>query len=159
MSVYRPTFVNWDKEASQPVGGAGGMAARKASPAATDLHIKFSKGGITVKDMGAEAVKSEFVDANGNPNNSRQFVRLTFPAGTPINSSPYVAPAKLQPNGTVDPPSTKPLPGTSTKPTFEHPDPSFPAIEEWWWTKDGRRTTPKFTDPDPPPKRPRRRAR
>lgn len=135
MSEYSPTFVNWDKEASRPVGG--GMFERKASPAATDLHIVFNKGGVTVKDKGKEADGWEYGDTRRNS------VDLTFPDDKPINSSPYQPPASLQPNGTVVP-APQPLPGTFTTPTFTHNDPKFPGIKEWWWTVKNRRSSPVF---------------
>jgi len=83
-------------------------------------------------------------------------VELTFLAGTPINSSPYVSPAKLGPNGAVTPP-TQPLPGCSATPTFTHTDPEFPGIKQWYWTFRDVRCSPIYKGgPEPvevvPPK-------
>jgi hypothetical protein len=136
MSEYSPTFVNWDETASRTTNGFQAERGRR-SPPATDLHIVFNKGGIEIKDNGTEAEKAEYGD------DRRNSVDLTFPGDRPINSSPYMSPAALQPNGTVSPPPTA-LPGTSTKPTFTHPDPKFPGIKEWWWTRSGKRSSRVF---------------
>ena len=124
MSEYSPTFVNRDK-APKPTGGK--EVIRSPSPAASDLHIVFNKGGVEIKDKGS-AEKADYGDAQRNS------VDLTFPADKPIQPAPYLPPATPQPDGTpaVTPPS--PPNGTFTTPTFTHSDPVFPGIKEWWWT-------------------------
>lgn len=150
MSEYGPTFTNWDQTPSRATGGKQ-VDRGKRSPAATDLHITFNKGGVQVKDKGKEANRWEYDDDRENG------VTLTFPAGSPINSSSFISPAKLGPNGDVTPP-TQSLPGCSTTPTFTHPDPKFPGIKEWYWTFRNERCSAIFRgDPQPAAMRPRSR--
>ena len=152
MSEISPTFVNWDETAARPVGGAGGMVVRgKSRPLATDLHIEFAKGGVTVTNKGAEAASFSY------GNTQRNSVDIFFPRGAPLKSAPYTQPSKVNEHGAIDPPE-QPPPGTSTKPTFTHADPEFPRITKWYWTYRGTAPRQEFSgDPEKdPPERPKR---
>ena len=50
-SVYKPTFVYRRKE-MKPKGGGKTKEKLPPMPLATDLHIRFTKGGVTVTDIG-----------------------------------------------------------------------------------------------------------
>jgi hypothetical protein len=140
VSESKITFTNWDQTPSRSTGGKQ-VARGTRSPVATDLHIEFEKGGVDVKHEGKEAIKV------GHDTKKNSYT-LTFPGDKPINSSPYVSPAKLQPNGTVFP-APEALPGTSTTVTFKHTDGVFPPVKEWYWTFRGERCSSVFRgDPD-----------
>lgn len=124
MSEISPTFVNRDPN-PPPAGGTTTTAKKR--PNATDLHIEFNKGGVTVKDKGS-AKEFDYGDAQRNS------VDLYFPDDKPIAPAPYLPPATPGKDGDPVQPPPSPPPGTTATPTFTHDDPKFPGIKSWYWT-------------------------
>jgi hypothetical protein len=117
-SQYSPTFVyRREKE--------GGGTQPKA-PLATDLHVTFNKGGVSVTDKaGAEEVDRK--DTKGDE------ADFKFPPSKKIKAGDHVKEPKPK-KGDDQPEAPKPPPESSFTPTFHHSDPTFPGIKEWWWT-------------------------
>ncbi len=119
-SEYSPTFVYRRKKKE-------GDGTREKVPLATDLHIVFKKGGVTVTDKGG-AEKSDRNTTKGDE------VHLTFPPSKKINAGDGVDPPPEPKDGEDAPEAPAAPPGSSCKPTFRHSDPDFPPIHYWYWT-------------------------
>ncbi len=124
-SEYSPTFV-YRRKKSPP-----GSTTTVRPPLATDLHIVFSEGGVSVTNKGG-AEKSDRANTGGDT------VNLTFPRSKKIHAGePVTEPAT--PAGGDQPEAPAPAEGTSCTPTFRHGKPDFPPIKEWWWTHTRRK--------------------
>lgn len=125
-SEYKPTFVYRRKE-MKPKGGGKTKEKLPPMPLATDLHIRFTKGGVTVTDIGG-AERSDRKTAKGDE------VTLTFPPSKMIKAGDSVGDPPKSKKGDDAPQAPEPPAESSCKPTFKHADPDFPPIDEWWWT-------------------------
>ena len=125
-SEYSPTFVYRRKEKIKKPNGST-VEIIPPKPFATDLHIIFKEGGVSVKDTG-NAGRAEPMTTKGNE------AHFTFPPHKKIVAADGVDPAP-EPNEGDDEPQAPPAPPESScTPTFRFGKERFPEILEWWWT-------------------------
>ena len=125
-SEYSPTFVYRREKKKKPDDGKTKVREPKM-PLATDLHIVFTQGGVTVTNKdNAEKVDRETTRGN--------VVHLTFPPSKKIKAGDGVDPPPAPKDGQDAPEAPESPPESSSKPTFRHSKPDFPPIKEWWWT-------------------------
>jgi hypothetical protein len=151
-------FVNWDRTASRPTGGAQ-VERGKRSPPATDLHVFFRKGGVTLgaTKPDVHSAKPVSTELNG--------YEFTFPLGGSLESAPYLQPSTVNRHGALIPPvPPEKLPkGSTVRITFKGTGTEVPEITRWYWTYDDPKVPrQEFRgDPDtlPSPPRGARKAR